>query len=55
MGKIPVDFITILKDLRTKDNVACPLCQKGHFIPVGKKETAHGFYCSNCKEKLKID
>ena len=55
MKNMQIDFISILKDLRKKDNVPCPLCQKGHFVPVGKKESAHGFYCSHCKEKLKID
>lgn len=50
-----IDFVSLLKDLRTRDNVPCPLCQKGHFISVGEKESAHGFYCSNCKEHLKID
>ena len=49
------DMVGFFKKLRSEDNVPCPECEKGHFIPCGKKETTKGFYCSNCGIKVNID
>lgn len=40
------DMVQFLKDLRSGKPVLCPICQMGHFIPVGDYKTTHGFKCS---------
>ena len=49
------DMVDFLKKLRSEEKVPCPECKIGYFIPRGKKETAKGFYCSNCGIKVNID
>lgn len=50
-----LDMVQLLKDLRSGKTVICPICRKGHFVPVGDYRTTHGFNCSECGESVIID
>jgi len=55
VNKTKVDFVQLLKHLRSGQEVTCPKCKEGHFLPVGRPESTHCFYCSVCGEQVVID
>lgn len=55
VNKTKVDFVQFLKELRSGQEVTCPKCKEGHFLPVGRPESTHCFYCSVCGEQAIID
>lgn len=55
VNKAKVDFVQFLKDLRSGQEVICPKCKEGHFLPAGRPESTHCFYCSVCGERVIID
>ena len=55
VNKTKVDFVQFLKELRSGQEVTCPKCKEGHFLPVGRPESTHCFYCSVCGERVNID
>lgn len=50
-----LNYVELIKKLRSEKNVPCPECKKGVFLPVGDREKTHGFYCDNCKCSINID